>query len=159
MRPRVAVIMLGAFAAFAAQAGPPPSLSAAVREWHPKLPPQTFKYALVDLNDDGIRDAVVLVDDRRYCGSGGCTLLVFRGKTDGSFQLLSVSTISREPIAVLDDKRHGWHTLTVTVGGGGIRPCAAIMRFNGQRYPTNSSTQPCAAASDLQSSRTLALSR
>lgn len=142
MRLRLAVIILGAFAAFAAKASPPRSLSAAVREWRPTLPPHTFRYALVDLNDDGSRDAVVLINDSRYCGSGGCTLLVFRGNGQhghGSFELLSVSTVSREPIAVLGEKRHGWHTLTVTIGGGGIRPCAAIMRFNGQTYPTNPS--------------------
>jgi hypothetical protein len=159
MRLRAAVLILGAFAAFTVQASPPRSLSAAVRDWRPKLPPQSFKYALVDLNDDGVRDAVVLVDDRRYCGSGGCTLLVFRGNRHGSFRRLSMSTITREPIAVLGDTRHGWHTLTVTVAGGEITPCAAIMRFNGQTYPTNPSMQPCAAARDLQSSTALTFSR
>ena len=42
MRLRVAVLAFLAFTAFAAQANLPRSLSAAVREWRPKLPPQTF---------------------------------------------------------------------------------------------------------------------
>jgi hypothetical protein len=35
-----------------------------------------FEYALTDLNEDGIQDAVVLLTGQDYCGSGGCTMRV-----------------------------------------------------------------------------------
>ena len=127
-------------------AAPPPQLAAAVRTWHPKLPPEAFSYALVDLNEDGIADAIVLVRDRWYCGSGGCALLVFRDDHDGSYHRLSGSTTSREPIYLLRDQNHGWHDFTVYFRGGGAKPCNAVMRFNGRKYPLNPSMVPCATA-------------
>jgi hypothetical protein len=80
----------------------------------------SFKYALVNLNDDGIPDAIVLITDRFYCGSGGCSMLIARGTNNG-FRLVSTSTISRSPIFVSSERRYGWHTLLVTVGGGGAK--------------------------------------
>lgn len=37
-----------------------------------------YQTRLYDLNQDGIDDAVVLLSGMEWCGSGGCTLLVFR---------------------------------------------------------------------------------
>lgn len=77
-------------------AAPPPQLAAAIQAWHPDHPPEEFSYGLVDLNDDGVSDAIVLVRDRWYCGSGGCALLIFQGKPDGSFVRVSSSTMPRD---------------------------------------------------------------
>jgi hypothetical protein len=155
---RIKVIIIGVFAASPAQASPPRSLSVAVAEGRSDSPSPHFKFALVDLNDDGVPDAVALVDDPEYCGSGGCNLLVFRGIHDGSFQRLTVATINREPITVLREKSHGWHSLTVAVGWGGAKSCYALMRFNGQRYPANPSTAPCAMPRQLHSAKALSFS-
>jgi len=108
----------------------------------------SFKYTLVDLNDDGIRDAIVLITDPDYCGSGGCSMLIVRGTSKG-FRLVSSSTISRSPIFVSTERRYGWRTLLVTVGGGGARYGQVVMRFNGTRYPLNPSLQPYAKPGDL----------
>src|ERR1700756_1937850 len=42
-----------------------------------------FKYALVDLDGDGIQDAVVYFTDRENCGTGGCAMRVMKGTKDG----------------------------------------------------------------------------
>ena len=64
-----------------------------------------YRHALADLNGDGRVDAVVLLLGD-YCGSGGCTMLVFRGTKDG-FAFVSGSTITNEPIRVSREKTNG----------------------------------------------------
>jgi hypothetical protein len=109
-----------------------------------------FDFALVDLNDDGISDAIVLFKGPEDCGSGGCSLEVYRGTKRG-FEFVSGSTISREPIQILPERRFGWHSFTVSVRGGGARACDAVMRYDGHRYPLNPSLAPCATPAQLQS--------
>jgi hypothetical protein len=109
-----------------------------------------FDFALVDLNGDGIRDAIVLFKGPENCGSGGCTLEIFRGTKQG-FEFISKSTISREPIGILAERRFGWYSFTVSVSGGGAKPCHALMRFSGQKYPLNPSMAACATPAQLES--------
>ncbi len=109
-----------------------------------------FDFALVDLNGDGIPDAIVLFTGPGNCGSEGCTLEILRGTKRG-FEFISRSTISREPIQILAEKHFGWHSFTVSVSGGGAKPCNALMRFNDRIYPPNPSTAPCATPAQLQS--------
>jgi hypothetical protein len=109
-----------------------------------------FDFALADLNGDGIPDAIVLFKGPHNCGWGGCTLEILRGTKQG-FEYMSGSTISREPIQILAEKRFGWHSFTVSVSGGGAKPCNALMRFNGQKYPLNPAMAPCATPAQLQS--------
>ena len=100
-----------------------------------------YRSAFVDLNNDSEADAIVLMTSQSYCGSGGCTLLVFHGSPEG-FKLLSRSTISREPIYVLSVSNAGWRSLGISVAGGGISPHVALMAFSGDSYPLNPTTQP-----------------
>jgi len=109
-----------------------------------------FVFSLVDLNGDGIPDAIVLFNGPDNCGSGGCTLEIFRGTKQGS-EFISGSTISREPIEILAEKRFGWHSFTVSVSGGGAKPCNALMRYNGKQYSPNPSLAPCVRPIQLQS--------
>jgi len=135
-----------------------PALDAAIASWSRSGAVPTYKYVLVDLNEDSTPDAVVLVTDPYYCGSGGCSMLILRG-TKGAFKLLSSSTITREPILVLPEKRYGWHTLSVWCSGGGISLGQVLMRFNGSRYPLNPSMQPKASTLKLRDAHTLKLTQ
>jgi hypothetical protein len=127
-------------AAAASRAEEPAALTAALRAHFDlaegAITPQ-HRYALVDLDGDGLPDAVVLVLDRAYCGSDGCTLEVFRGTTDG-FSFVSGSTLCRAPIRVTRETSHGWRTLIVATKRGGD----VLMRFDGRRYPLDPSLQP-----------------
>ena len=71
-----------------------------------------FRYALADLDGNGHDDAIVLLEDSIWCGSGGCTMLVFRGTKD-VFKYVSGSTVTNTPIRISDDKAAGWKTLIV----------------------------------------------
>ena len=113
--------------------------------------PISYRFALVDLNGDGVLDAIVLITDRNYCGSGGCNLAILRG-IGSTYSYVSGSTISRAPIRVLTESRKGWKSLSVWVSGGGVQPNNALMQFNGQRYPLNPTLQPTAKEADLAGS-------
>jgi hypothetical protein len=98
-----------------------------------------------DLNDDGREDGVVLLTGNRWCGSGGCSMLVFEGAEHG-FRLVSTSTIANEPVAVLPTTEHGWHTLIVSARGKG----SVMMPFDGRKYPSNPSTQRKASGAEVE---------
>lgn len=132
----------------------PPALTTAVQKYSEirgNYEPQPFQHALTDLNGDGLADAIVLLQSRKWCGSGGCNMLIFRGTAEG-FTLVSVSTVTSTPLRVLTDKTAGWNTLIVHSRGRG----EVLMRFDGSRYPPNPSIQPKASPEQIAAA-TLAL--
>ncbi|WP_224981592.1 hypothetical protein [Geomonas agri] len=135
-------------------AGDVAALEKAINTWAKEATPPSYKYAFVDLNDDGTDDAVVLITDNQYCGSGGCTFLIFKEASHG-FQKVSSSTITRAPIFLLPERKNGWHTLSVFVVGGGAKSGQVLMRFDGAKYPNNPSTQPKAKRRELKGAKTL----
>jgi hypothetical protein len=101
-----------------------------------------YSYAFVDLNDQGKKDVIVLLQDNSFCGSGGCTMLVLIPKKD-SYKVIAQTDITHAPIRVLDSMSYGWHNLGVLVAGGGIMSgYEAVLSFNGTSYPTNPSVRP-----------------
>ena len=134
-----------------------PAIDAALAAHYKDGPPSGYTYAMTDLNGDGVPDAVVLITDPQWCGSGGCALAILRGKGKG-FVFLSGASISREPIPVLAETRKGWRSLSVTVAGGGATSGDVVLRFTGHRYPGNPSVQPRATAPDLAGALTLTFS-
>jgi hypothetical protein len=137
-----------------ALAGDISALEKAIKAWTEESTIPAYKYAFVDLNDDGRDDAVVLITGNEYCGSGGCSFIVFRGIA-GGFKRVSSSTITRAPILLLTEKNKGWHALSVHISGGGVEPGQIIMRFNGKRYTGNPSMQPKAKKNDFKNAKTL----
>ena len=125
----------------------PASLRAAVQRVAPGAA-DSLQFALVDLNGDSVPDAVVLLESEGWCGTGGCTMLVFRGRWD-RFALVSRSTITNAPIRVLSDTTHGWRTLIVYSKGVGD----VLLRFDGLRYPVNPSLQPRASPEQVAAAR------
>lgn len=140
----------------AAIAAGPPELEAAIAAWAAPEPLPTYRYALTDLNGDGQMDAIVLALGPYYCGSGGCTMAIFKGTSDG-FAAVSDASITREPIYVLTEVKSGWHTLSVHVAGGGAQPGQALLRFDGAKYPSNPSMQERASQTDLKTAQQLTL--
>lgn len=133
------------------QAQEPSGLTTAIKQ-HLKISADAsapkFQYSLFDLNDDGQDEAIVLITDNKYCGSGGCTLEIYRGTRRG-FKFLSSSTITKPPIRVLDDKSHGWKSIVVFSYGD------IVLKFNGKKYSPNPSMQPKATVKQLKSAKVL----
>jgi putative lipoprotein len=98
--------------------------------------------AQVDLNGDGHPDALVLLQNSMYfCGTGGCTMLVFKGTKSG-FTFVSRSSLIRGPVLVSESKTHGWRDLIVEVSGGGMPSKKVALKYTGIKYPLNPSTLP-----------------
>jgi hypothetical protein len=89
---------------------------------------------------------VVYVSGRMWCGTGGCILLVLE-PTASTYRVIGRTTITRPPIRVLRSSHHGLPDLSVWVAGGGIhRPYAALLPFDGIRYPSNPTMPPARRA-------------
>jgi len=122
---------------------PPPDLRAALDKWASPRPIARFQFSLVDLNGDGIQDAVVHVTDPSFCGNGGCPIVQFKGETPG-FTLVGSSGLVRKPIYVLKESQEGWHTLAAMIGlgnGAGIAPIRFKQQHGAYRSAPYSNAQ------------------
>lgn len=114
----------------------PPQLTQAVYEFTKE--DVNFEAAFADLNNDGINDGIVLLEGANWCGSGGCTLLVFEGLENGEYKLASKSTVASAPVYVLEATSQGWSDLSVYSSGKG----QVVLKWGGSNYPSNPSLQP-----------------
>jgi hypothetical protein len=108
-----------------------------------------FFAELIDLNGDSTQDAIVVFSSSYWCGTGGCTMLVFEGKKDQTFRLVSESSLVRPPITVAETSTNGWRDLILTVSGGGMPAKTVSLKFDGKQYPLNPSDQPALPQSSL----------
>jgi hypothetical protein len=134
----------------ASASDPSHALADAVRVYTSSEAP-SYRQLSVHLSHSLQPEAVVLLTGQNWCGSGGCTLLVFR-KVREKFTLVSRSTVTGTPIRVLAETSRGWKALIVHSKGRGN----VLLRFDGTRYPLNPSLQPVATSTQVRSS-TLAL--
>ena len=86
-----------------------------------------------DLNNDGSPEHFALLQAPYFCGSGGCTALLF----DNQARLLNRFTVTTTPVLVAREQQHGWHDLIIASRDGLHR-----LRHNGQGYPSNPSIEP-----------------
>lgn len=93
-------------------------------------------------NDGKTEEDIVYVSGQRWCGSGGCTMLILQ-PTKSAFKVLGRVTIVQLPIRLLPSVHNGHPDIGVTVQGGGIlQGYEAVLSFDGKRYPTNPSMPP-----------------
>ena len=109
-----------------------------------------FSHVLTDLNGDGINDAIVLTQDPRWCGTGGCIMVIFRGNKKG-YTFVSESGLVKTPVRILTEKSQGWRNLMVHAGKTGD----VVLRIDGTKYPYNSSEAPKANQYQINSAQTL----
>lgn len=117
-----------------------------------KVPPDTttkITTARVEAGN-GKPEDVVYVSGQRWCGSGGCTLLIL-APTESSFKLLGKVTIVQLPVRLLSSLQNGRPDIGVTVQGGGVQAgYEAVLSFNGESYPRNPSLPPARKATAVQ---------
>ncbi|GAB2641169.1 COG3650 family protein [Vibrio panuliri] len=104
-----------------------------------------YRWLTYDLNGDGQQELLVQLD---WCGSGGCTLLIFENQQQ-KWRFNSRITLVNTPLNLGQKSNQGWQDLVLFVRGGGAIPNQHVLRFNNGRYPLNPSVAPTANFDDL----------
>ncbi|TMX37508.1 hypothetical protein [Vibrio sp. Hep-1b-8] len=104
-----------------------------------------YRWLSYDLNGDGHNELLAQLD---WCGSGGCTLLIFDNQQQ-DWRFNSKITLVRTPINVGVNKQSGWQDLVLFVSGGGAIPNQHVLKYNGVKYPLNPSTAPVAGYDEI----------
>lgn len=94
------------------------------------------KISMTDLNYDGLKDAVLYLNDSEWCGTGGCTLMVFKNNGD-NFKHLSTTTLITPPIKYSNSANSIFKTLIGQTKGVG----EVALHFD-KKYPLNPSALP-----------------
>lgn len=106
-----------------------------------------YSFAQVSLDGKAPRQVLVYITGQGWCGTGGCTALLLE-PVGSSFKVIDRFTLARLPIRILPTKTQGWYDLAMPVAGGGITDgYTALLKFNGQEYPSNPSIAPKMPAS------------
>jgi hypothetical protein len=130
----------GAVAAPAPQR-PAPALLAMVRaSVGSDQPDARYLHASVDLDGDGLPEALVYVVSATLCGSGGCSLQIYT-PAGRSWRLVTATSVTQLPVRLLGTSHKGWRDLGVAVSGGGARGGEALLAYDGHRYPRNPTMQ------------------
>jgi hypothetical protein len=99
-----------------------------------------YRWLTYDLNHDGSNELLVQLD---WCGSGGCTLLIFENEQK-IWQFNSKVILVNTPINLGSERHQKWQDLVLFVSGGGAAPNQHTLKFNGSKYPLNPSLAPIA---------------
>lgn len=133
-----------------------PNVDKALRHYFKsnKTDPESTRYLwqTYDLTRTGQKALFVLLD---WCGSGGCTLLIFEPSQKG-WQYNSRVTLVRSPIYLGSKQSHGWQDLIVFVSGGGAKAQYHRLSYNGRHYPINPSLAPVVTSGDISQNQLFA---
>ena len=104
-----------------------------------------YRWLTYDLNGDGKEELFAQLD---WCGSGGCTLLIFENHQD-NWRFNSRVTLVKGDIRLGKSQSHGWQDLIFNVSGGGATPAKHTLSYTGVSYPLNPSVAPVANDADI----------
>ncbi len=96
-----------------------------------------WRLAWIDVNDDGLLDAVALAGAPEWCGSGGCTMLVIEAVPEfdreelGPYAVAAEIELVSEPVRVSTKRNVGWCDFLVQ----NERGHAVRLQFDGETYP------------------------
>ena len=110
----------------------------------PDATPMQYALAWHDLDGDGSDEAIVFVAGPALCGTGGCNTLVLT-QAGPMWRKVGDISVSRTPVTVLDSATNGWKDLTVAIAGGGGKSGNALLRYDGNAYPSNPTVPPAEA--------------
>jgi len=99
-----------------------------------------YRWLEYDLNGDGKKELLAQLD---WCGSGGCTLLIFENHQQ-EWRFNSRVSLVRTPINLGLEQNNGWQDLVLFVSDGGAIPNQHVLKHQGGRYPLNPSSAPVA---------------
>jgi len=108
---------------------------------YPDAAPMQYALAWKDLDGDGKDEAIVYLVTPYFCGTGGCNTLVLT-QAGPMWRKVGDISVSRTPITVMDTSSNGWKDLTVAFAGGGGPSGTALLKFDGEAYPSNPTVAP-----------------
>jgi len=94
-----------------------------------------------DLNGDGRKEAIVLIQSTDWCGTGGCQMYLLMPEGAG-YRVVSVHTIVNMPVLLLETRTKGWRDIAVRSRFDAFTSHMARLRFDGDGYPSNPSVPP-----------------
>ncbi len=121
-----------------------PKVDNAIREYiiadGNELEGTKYRWLEYDLNGDGSKELLVQLN---WCGSGGCTMLIFENQQQ-EWRFNSRITLVRTPMNLGLQATNGWQDIVLFVSGGGATPNQHVLKFSNSKYPMNPSTAPVA---------------
>ena len=103
----------------------------------------------VDVSGDGTADALVYLNGATWCGSGGCTVLVFEAITDsvdvaelGAFRVAAEINLMHGPVVVAAAGPDEWADIIVRDADGQ----SVALQFDGETYPASPADGVAAAS-------------
>jgi hypothetical protein len=109
----------------------------------------SYRYDRVSLSNSAASQVLVYLPGSDYCGSGGCTTLIF-SQTGENYRLVTRLTLTRTPIIVSRHRTNGWNDLILYVSGGGIQPgYYAVLPFDGKSYPEDPTAKPAKPLAEI----------
>lgn len=103
----------------------------------------TYVYKRIDLDDDGRRDALILMKTPYgfWCGTHGCTMLILKAHND-VFALINAIQTVRPPIFISQQKTNGWKNIILRVSGRSTKAKDVALEFDEHAYPKYPDTIP-----------------
>lgn len=95
----------------------------------------------VDLDGDGVGEALVLFGGKDWCTTSGCSLAILKSDARGYTPMFRTVRV-RAPVIVARNESQGWRDIIVTSGGGGAPVRRVVLRFSGNGYPRNAMREP-----------------
>ncbi len=92
-----------------------------------------YLYSRMDLNGDGRKEVFAYTLGSIFCGTGGCSLLLFTPADDG-LALVNDFPITRTPVIVSAEKTKGWNDIFRPESGGGAPASYVRHTFDGKTY-------------------------
>lgn len=96
----------------------------------------SYYYRYIDLNDDGVTDALVLSVGPYTSGSGGSTMFWLSPDKKGKWQIHQKWTLIQTPVLMTENNVNGYRGLVVHRSGGGAAPAWILLTYQNGQYTT-----------------------
>lgn len=101
--------------------------------------PTTANIQEVDLDNDNKLDVVALIKGAYWCGTGGCTVVVFENQNGEYKEITSIPT--SDSFFVQETRVNGWKEIKVISSGGGLKPTLEAYVYKDATYIETSSKE------------------
>ncbi|MBX2927326.1 MAG: hypothetical protein KF852_05775 [Saprospiraceae bacterium] len=95
----------------------------------------SYGYNLVDLNGDGVKDALVYLVSTAFCNDEKCTLLVATGEAGDKFKVHSMIKGLSTPVLVSATTTKGWADIVTQLFDEKRTAISVKLTFDGSKYP------------------------